>query len=352
MTSLIDQTTRHAVMLERLKSGEVAKFEPFLRDIDRSIRKRLSVGNLTEFSRKRLNRLLIAIENDLSAVLKAHSSELMSGLREVASYEAEFEARSLSKVLVNVEATIPTASQVSAAILSAPMSVRGADGGKLLKSFITDWSDKEIERVTGAIRQGAFEGQTNSQILRAIRGTRANKYRDGILAITDRHAASIIRTSVQHIASTARAETWKANSNLIKSYQWISTLDGKTTAICQNLDSRVFKVGAGPVPPAHINCRSVTTAVLDERFDFLKDGATRASKGGQVSASLTYYDWLKQQPVKFQNSAIGIRRARILRAGGLSSEEFAKLSMGRNFKPITLKEMRKLEPEAFEKAGL
>jgi hypothetical protein len=104
------------------------------------------------------------------------------------------------------------------------------------------------------------------------------------------------------------------------------------------------------------NCRSVVTSVLSEEFDFLDEGATRASKGAeggkQVSADTTYYSWLKTQPVAFQNAAIGTSRATLLRNGGLTSDEFARLSLGKNFNPLTLDEMRRLEPAVFERAGL
>lgn len=36
--AILDATIRHAVFLERLKAGEVKKFAPFLKEIDRSLR--------------------------------------------------------------------------------------------------------------------------------------------------------------------------------------------------------------------------------------------------------------------------------------------------------------------------
>ena len=36
--AIFDATIRHAVFLEKLKVGEVGKFAPFLKEIDRSIR--------------------------------------------------------------------------------------------------------------------------------------------------------------------------------------------------------------------------------------------------------------------------------------------------------------------------
>jgi hypothetical protein len=71
-----------------------------------------------------------------------------------------------------------------------------------------------------------------------------------------------------------------------------------------------------------------------------------------VSANETYYSWLKKQPVEFQREAIGPKRAKLLRSGGLSAQRFAELNMGRKFQPLTLEEMRSLEPLAFERAKL
>lgn len=104
------------------------------------------------------------------------------------------------------------------------------------------------------------------------------------------------------------------------------------------------------------NCRSTTVAVLDERFDFLDEGALRPAVGekkrGQVSAGVKYYDWLKTQSAAFQNSVIGISRGKLLRNGGITSDEFARLSLDRNFKPLTLDEMKSKRPEVFEEANV
>ena len=67
---------------------------------------------------------------------------------------------------------------------------------------------------------------------------------------------------------------------------------------------------------------------------------------------LSYYDWLKQQPAAFQDKAIGPVRAKLFREGGLSIERFSELQLDRNFSPLTLVQMKALEPLAFERAGI
>ena len=349
---LIEAATRNAVMLERLKAGEVAKIEPFLKRIDRDLRNRLSRDTLTDYSRRRLETLLAGIDSMLATIQGEYTDQLMLDLGDVASYEAAFEARSLDQVLVNVSAAIPTVASLRAAIEARPLSVTGADGGKLLSGFIADWSRAERNRVTGAIRLGYAQGETNQQIIQRIRGTRALKYSDGILAIIQRNAEAVVRTGIQHVANVARFETWTANSDVVSGYRWVSTLDSRTSSTCRSLDGRLFKMGEGPLPPAHIRCRSTTAAELDGRFAFLNEGATRASQDGYVPADETYYSWLKRQPAEFQNVALGPERAKLFRDGGLTAERFAELQLDRTFKPLTLEQMKALEPAAFASAGL
>lgn len=346
---LVEIGTRHQVLLERVKSGEANQFAAFLREMDRMLRERLGSANLTDFGRVRAEALVIDIERQLTAIYGRFWGELSGRLTDIAQYEAEFEARSLDEVSGGAfEAVLPAPEQVRAAVLAAPLSVRGPEGGKLLESFIKDWTATEAKRVSGAIRQGFYEGATTSKILQAVRGTKANGYRDGILAISNRNAEAVVRTAVQHVASTARQATWSANSDIVKGVQWVSTLDSRTTQVCRSLDGRVFPVDSGPRPPIHVRCRSTTVADLG----FSRKNAIRASKDGAVPANLSYYEWLKQQPAGFQDQAIGKTRGALLRKGGLSAERFAELNLGKNFQPLTLAQMRDLEPLAFERAGL
>lgn len=351
--ALIEQTTRHSVFLERLKSGEVKRFEPFLREMDQALRERLSRVDLTAFQRNRVETLVREVDSLLGEILGRYETDLKDSLMDTADYEAGFEQRSLNEILTgSYEAIIPAVEQVRSAVLTVPLSVRGADGGKLLEPFIRDWSRQEVVTISNRIRQGAFEGETTQDIIRAIRGTKARKYTDGLLAVTNRHAEAVTRTAVQHVASVARQETWKANEDLVTGYRWVSTLDSRTSQQCRSLDGRIFKTGNGPVPPIHVNCRSSTVAELNQRFSWLKEDATRASKDGYVDAELSYYEWLKKQPVSFQSETLGSKRAQLFRSGGLTSEEFARLNLNRNFMPLTLEEMKAKEPLAFERAGV
>lgn len=352
-TPLIESSTRHSVYLERLKSGEVNRFAAFLGQMDKKIRDRLTHDDLTEFSRNRLERLLRQIDKDLAAIFADHYDELKGNLIDLAEYEAGFEARSIANALtedVPFETVIPAVEQVRSAVFSAPLSVKGPDGGSLLEPFLKNWSAGERRRITGAIRQGFYEGQTNAEIIRSIRGTKAKNFEDGILGMTARSAEATVRTGVAHAAQTARMETMQANADILKGYRWVATLDSRTSDQCRSLDGEIFPLDKGPRPPLHIRCRSSMAPELIDKFQALTKGATRASKDGPVDAKETYYSWLKRQPAEFISDTIGPERANLLMNGGLSAEQFAKLQLGRNFKPLTLAEMREREPLAFARA--
>lgn len=348
---LLNTAVRHQVYLERLKSGQVGQFEAYLKRIDKSIRDRLTKADLTGYQRARLEKLLGQVDKDLAAIYGEFQKQLDLDLSDLAEYEAGFEHRALTslgrEVGISGSFTLPAAAQVVAAVKIRPLSVKGPDGGKLLDAFIGDWTRSERTRVIGAIRQGYFEGQTTQEVIRAIRGTRANRFNDGILAITNRNSEAVVRTSMQHVANGARMETWAANDELIDGYRWVSTLDGRTSVQCRSLDGQTFKLNKGPVPPIHVRCRSTT---IPEIKGVELGDTTRASKDGPVSASDSYYDWLKNQPAAFQDDVIGPVRGKLLRDGGLSSKRFAELQLGKNFRPMTLEDMRKAEPLAFERA--
>jgi SPP1 gp7 family putative phage head morphogenesis protein len=349
---LIEAATRNSVLIERLKSGEVQKIDPFLKRIDKDIRDKLSRDSLTSYSRQRLETMLATIDAMLVKIQGEYSKQLLIDLYDIAQYEAEFEAKSLDQILVNITAAVPTVKAVQAAVVAQPLSVAGPDGGKLLKPFIADWLQAERNRVTGAIRMGYVQGETNQQLINRIRGTKALQYSDGLLAISKRNAEAVVRTGIQHAASVARLETWNTNSDVVTGYEIVATLDSRTSTQCKSLDGRTFKLGKGPLPPFHIRCRTTTAATLDARYAFLDDDATRASKDGYVSAETTYYDWLKGQSAEFQDVALGPTRGKLFRDGGLSAKRFAELQLDRRFMPLNLSQLRTLEPLAFKRAGL
>lgn len=348
---LTDIAVRHQVYLERLKSGQVRASAATLKKLGSTITSvigGLGVSKLNELNKAQLKEVLVGLRTAQTTVMLEMLDELMPALEELAGYEAEFEAKSLEQVVTDVSIVAPVAKKVYAQAMAQPLSATG----ELLEPFVKGWTEKEVTAVNNLFMKGYADGWTNQQLTTAVRGTKKLNYADGIIAKIGRNADAVVRTSMQHVASSARMSTWASNSDIVQGYKWVSTLDGKTSSMCRSLDGQEFTLGDGPRPPIHIRCRSTTVALLSKKYDFLDEGATRSSTDGYVDADMSYYDWLKTQPDAFQNSAIGPSRGKLLREGGLSADKFAQLNLGRNFEPLSLEDMRKLEPTAFERAGL
>ena len=353
MTAITSLATRQQVMLERLKAGEVKKLTAFLKQAADVIRRRLSQGELTDMERGRAELQLQTIRTELTAIYGKAGQTMADGMKDYADFAGGYETRALDAVLIQgVDVVTPSANQIYAAAIARPMT--SGKTATLLEPFISEWSSRSVTAIENTVRQGFFEGRTNQQIVKDIIGTKANGYHDGIIDVTRRSAETVVRTSIQHVAQVARNEVYAANADIVARYEWVSTLDARTTPQCQALDSREFEIGKGPLPPLHPNCRSSTVPVINNKYirETLRQGATRASADGPVPANMSYYEWLKTQPVDFQNEAIGPVRAQLLRDGGLSAQRFQELQLGRNFEPLTLDEMKKLEPVAFNRAGL
>lgn len=355
--ALLQIATRHQVQMERLKTGYARQFDEFLLQMEDDLTKQLrTVDDMQSLKGRKLNALLKAVRETLDKGFGNYEQVWRKNLAELAEYESGFEIRALEQV-ADYDFTLPAPTQIMNAAFVQPLSVQGVDEGKLLEPFYRDWTGKTYDRVQGAIRLGAAQGQTTPQVVRRIRGTKARNYQDGLLAITKREVDMMTRTALQHVAATAKEQVWQSNDDVIKAVEWVSVLDARTSSQCRSLDGREFPLDEGPRPPLHINCRSTTSAVFKGKLDLLRGGGTQNARGPdgkvtRVDADLSYYDWLKQQPAAFQDSVIGPERGKLLRDGGLSAKRFAELQLNKNFQPIDLAEMRRIEPAAFDKAGI
>lgn len=349
--ALLDLAIRRQVLLERIKAGQYRDFSKVFRKVEKLISAKVGglANDLAGENRRFLARFLGQLEKGILKQYRGSLKLFNQELEETAGVFAAMEAGDIvSSITGTVVLNTPTARQAFNLAKAQAMS----HSGETLEEFIGAFAEGETKRVVSVVRRGFYQGKTNQELVREIVGTRARRFQDGILQTSRRNAQAVVFTSVQHVASVGRMKTWQDNADVVKGYEWVSTLDRKTTQVCKTLDGQKFKMGEGPVPPVHIRCRSTTVADLDPKFDFLKEGRTRSGEKGPVSAKKDYYDWLKDQPPEFQDQALGPKRAKLFREGGLSADRFAELQLDRNFEPLTLDEMRKIEPEAFENAGL
>jgi SPP1 gp7 family putative phage head morphogenesis protein len=356
MASPEDIATRQAVYLERLKAGYVRSYastHASLRERVRVVLQSLDISAMQDLSRRELEKVLFGLRASMMEIAAPALTEFLeTKMPELANLWAALEVSTLAaNIAGNPVFAAPTAKLAYQAALTSPVQATG----ELLAGFVGDWAASDAVRVSNVVRNGWAQSKTLQEMVREVVGTKKANYADGILDISRRHASTVIHTATQHTANAAKMKVWEDNSDIIKKYKWISTLDRRTTTQCKSLDGREFEAGKGPMPPIHPNCRSITIAVLPKGLEWLDEGATRASSGptaGDAKADENYYDWLKRQPADFQDTALGNTRAKLFRDGGLTPDKFAELNLSRNFQPLTIAEMRDIMPDAFKRAGL
>jgi SPP1 gp7 family putative phage head morphogenesis protein len=72
---------------------------------------------------------------------------------------------------------------------------------------------------------------------------------------------TVINTAVQHVATNIMQAVV---SQFFGRYRWDSVIDSRTSDICRSRNQTTYVFGAGPLPPAHPNCRSHIFPLISE----------------------------------------------------------------------------------------
>lgn len=330
---LHDLAVIHRIGLSRYSTAVVHKIIAMLNRIERDLVDRI-MRSEPGLASERLEALLAELQAIQSAGWLLVDGRLSGSIAELAAAEAAFALRlagiEVAPITGVTFSPVPPLEQIVAAVKARPFQ------GRFLRDWMAETDSKARERVRNIVRQGFVEGQTLEQIVQLLRGTRANRYQDGALEITRRGAEAMVRTALTHTANVAAQASWEANADIVLAWQFVATLDSRTTLTCAGLHGKQFELGKGPTPPRHINCRSTSVPVLDEipgvkPFDFP-----------------SYDAWLRRQPVSVQNEVLGTAKAKLFREGGLTIDKFTD----HKGKVLTLDELRRQDEEAFIRAGL
>lgn len=328
---LNDLTIRHAIFLHRYGRGLEADFVKLLDASTKDMVERLAARlalieergyDLGPASTKRLNEALEELRAINEGVYSNVQETLTKQLGALAVSEAAFQTKALnSAITINFAAKTPAPHLLKSIVTERPME------GKFLKPWVADMAAGNIGRIEQAIQLGMVAGESSDKIVRRIVGTKAEGYKNGVAHTSRRAARSMVRTSVTQISNQAAQETWKANESVIKGYRWVSALDTRTTLICAERDGKVFKLGEGPVPPAHVACRSMTVAVTKSFAELGLDREEytppqRASMDGQVSAGDNFEAWLGKQSAERQDEVLGAKRGELFRSGRYKLRDF------------------------------
>ena len=364
-TLRLEETIRHQVELQRYEAGVVARMIAVLDRADKRIAAELAVAlqeiDPSLFKMERLESLLTSIRELSKAAYEQIGKDMREELKEFNAYELSYQHQALVAHLpAVVHVASVSANQVYTAAMARPFQ------GVLLKEVWKDLDAQAMKRLRQTIANGFVEGKTTDQIIREVRGTKANNFKDGIVEKSRRDVATVVRTAIGHTAGVAQDNMLEANADLLKAVQWSSTLDLRTSAPCRLRDKKLYTpVDHKPIghkipwlqgpSRLHFNCRSGQTPVLKSHKELgidvpeiVIEGKTRASLDGQIPADISYAEWIQKQSASMQDSVLGPTRGRLLRQGGLKADDM--YSIRGDF--LTLDNLRRKDSDAFRRAGL
>ena len=249
---LIDASTRHQIMLQRLSGGSFNKLKPLLEKLQKDIRARLA-ENPTDFQMNRLTALMSDIQALFDAANSEVSKQLNLDLEEFIPYETDFQYRMLGNA-VTTELTLPAIEQVVAAVTTAKAElISGGVTKRLTIAEMVETLGTKPATIENKIRSGVIEGKSVDQMVRDIMRVAYQAHK--------RDVRTVVRTAFNLASSQARQAVTNQNLDVISGEKWVSTLDGRTSFVCQGLDGKTFEVGVGRYPPAHMNCLPWNTNV-------------------------------------------------------------------------------------------
>lgn len=285
-------TLRFQDYLELLKVAEYNRLNRVYKQIGDLLQSALRELDrpLSEMRKAQLNKFILSATRRQSALLATVLRSHRDTLQNLGAYSYAIEASVLASVTGAAIVHSATARAIYLAALQRPLGATG----DLLEPFVDNLTSYQTNMVEKILRKAHVNAWTIDETVRTLRGTRAANYSDGLMSRLGKQTRTVVRTSMQHVAQSARQTVWADNSDIVEKYRWVSVLDGRTSSICQDRDGEEYPIGEGPLPPAHPNCRSTTVAVLVDGFEELRVGATRSSLHGYVPWDMTYHEWKKR----------------------------------------------------------
>lgn len=197
----------------------------------------------------------------------------MTDVLEDGYYRKSFDLQQRAGVMSHIPRLSP---EMVEDVLTYPWS--GADFSTRL------WNNKRalLFNMRQTITQGLVQGQSIARMSKDLGDTLGKSY-----ITTER----LIRTETNHFHAEADKSAYNAAG--VEQYEYMATLDTRTSDVCASLDGKVFNVKDAQVgvnyPPMHPWCRSTTVEYDPE------DAADWAASGEPIPKSTTYEEWKRQQ---------------------------------------------------------
>lgn len=351
---LYDIAIRQQIYVEGVKVQFAREFNFVLAELRLELTRvlsRVKYKTLDGLTKAELNKLVLSLRESQSRIYSKYTQQILKQLKDFMAVDLEMNRRaySLAHAEMNLEdgtkpPKIPTDAQAIAYIkqqnessniipLFGIASVTGNNdrlwsavtnapipaNGLYLLPFVKTFTTSAQAGVENTIRKAWANGWTLQETIAELTGEDAKQGTSSQLQRVGVQAGAVTATAIQHVAAVVGAG---AISGLFGWYIWLSVMDSRTSEICTSRNRKRYRFGQGPIPPAHIRCRSHIAPIV----------------GNDDIAAESFYTWTIRQPADVQNDILGEDVADELRNGNLKEKDLPKFE---SKQPLTLDEFRR-----------
>jgi hypothetical protein len=168
---------------------------------------------------KRVEAGLLDIDSILRQAYKGVEADLRGNLLTVGKQEIALQKELLAGI-TDRDLKSPQPGAVGALLANVPFR-----GGRL-RDWIIRLTDNAMQRVEGAIRGRLAARLPIDDVVRAVIGSKAKGWMDGVTEPGRNELAKVAKSALQFTTGKAREEVWKVNDGIVEALEWVAVVDG------------------------------------------------------------------------------------------------------------------------------
>lgn len=335
---LYDIATRLQLYTEGVKVDQGRQFNYVLLKVREEFKKllnRVKYRTLDGLTKAELNSLIVSLHKSQSNIYSEYQEQIIKQLKDFMAASMEVNRRTMATAFVEdddeeqepltddeaiavmqeqnksnhfiplfgIAAATGDNKRMWTAIQNTPIPANGLYVLPFLKGF-TASAQASVENI---VRKAWANGWTVEETIAEVAGNDSRQGTANQMQRIQVQATAVLATAIQHVAAMTAAAV---GSTLFGRYRWYSVIDSGTTDICRSRNMRIYTYGEGPLPPAHIRCRSHT--------------APYVGNDPNDTQQETLYAWLRRQTKDIQDDALGAKNAAAFRKGDIKAEDLSK----------------------------
>lgn len=279
---IADALVEHDIDLLRVEEADLAEVLAVYRRLSVQIVEAIKAADITEPTRRgdqlrRLERLQADVNARIDAAYASMERTHTAELAEVAQTEVEAVV-GVANATLGLPLLKARLALKAARALVAGLRTPADDTGAPIKDRWRGQRNGLKDKLAAMLRNSVDTARSLSETLRAVRGNRAIRYRDGLLPKTQAQVETLVRTAQQATVNAARMAAYERNKDTVKGVQAQAVLDGRTSITCRVrngrawlMDGKPFRQYLGRVPtsepfpgppPWHWRCRSTLVPIF------------------------------------------------------------------------------------------